>query len=582
MSEEGAEEKPQMRITRVSDSPKKEDVTGAAHGFLDDIILNIEQEGIFRSMGVSPNKTYGLFGKPGCMSGDTIVEVNRAGKSFKIRMDALFYKFNGGISERGVTKTKTSWDENIDTTIRARMEDGYIKLVPIESVLASGVKETFELVTESGKRVRATTKHPFLTPTGWKKLKELKVNDEVLVDIGRVKTGRTKLKDKEIRGLIHHPFARSRERVIEHRLIMEAHLNDLTLESFVNLCKTGLGNYDLIFLNPECYVVHHIDGSHYNNNVDNLKVMSHEQHKVLHGKENYRNVTSQTGPDKIISIEPFGEEETYDIAIGEEPHNFLANGIVVHNTGKTMAISALNNHMNEGVHEKMVAGDAEDIGIDDYNLAVFEYSIGRFGTAYINRGSRTVQDFFDRCSLVAQQKSVLVVLDECDALLTSRTGGVQTHSEDRKVLETIMKNLQILHDTPNMYAVLMSNLPEACDDASLRAGRIDKKYKFNLPDAEERSKAFKLAIQKANERAKYKVVRGQQYETLVSNSEGFSYADIMQTVDEAVRERASEVAVDKTKGIMPAAYITQNRLVKAVQEHKEAFLKEDNKGIGFR
>lgn len=283
--------------------------------------------------------------------------------------------------------------------------------------------------------------------------------------------------------------------------------------------------------------------------------------------------------DIILNIEQEGIFKSMGVAPNKTYGLFGKPG-----TGKTMAISALNNHMNYNLYNKALTGDTDTIGMGDYDLAVFEYSIGRFGTAYINRGSRTVQRFFDQCGVIAQYgKKVLVVLDECDALLQSRTGGVQGHSEDRKVLETIMKNLQILHDTPNMYAVLMSNLPEACDEASLRAGRIDKKYKFGLPDVDERSQAFKLAINQANRRANYKVVRGQQYGPLSLGSEGFSYADIMQTVEEAVRGRAKEVAMDKTKGIMPAAYITQKRLETAVANHTKNFIKVKEKArIGFK
>lgn len=253
-------------------------------------------------------------------------------------------------------------------------------------------------------------------------------------------------------------------------------------------------------------------------------------------------------------------------------------------TGKTLAIQALNNHKNMDLYAKALIYGTEELSTDDYGLCVFQYSIGKFGTAYINKGSRIVQNFFDTAGVMAKYgKKVLIEIDECDALLASRTGGVQSHSEDRKVLETIMKNLQILHDTPNMYAVLMSNLPEACDDAALRAGRLDKKYIFNLPTVEERQQAFKLAITKANNKANYKVVRGGQAGQLAELSDKFSYADIMQTVEEAVRQRATEVAQDKTKGIMPAAYITNKRLVSALDRHKKTFIKQDNKKeIGFK
>lgn len=43
----------------------------------------------------------------------------------------------------------------------------------------NGPQKVFELVTASGKRIRATAKHRFLTPAGWKQLAELSANDEI-------------------------------------------------------------------------------------------------------------------------------------------------------------------------------------------------------------------------------------------------------------------------------------------------------------------------------------------------------------------------------------------------------------------
>jgi len=282
--------------------------------------------------------------------------------------------------------------------------------------------------------------------------------------------------------------------------------------------------------------------------------------------------------DIILNIEQAGIFNSMGVSTDKTYGLFGVPG-----TGKTLAVKALNNQLNRGVYKKKLLTPKEDLIMDDFKLLVFEYNIGSMGTAYINRGSRKVQTFFDKAGLMASyDKKVIVVLDECDAILPMR-GGSERHAEDTKVLETLMKNLQILHDTPNMYAVLMSNLPKAIDNAALRAGRIDKKYIFTLPTIEERDTAFNLAIDRANERAKYKVVRNYDAQDLASITKGYSYADIMSTVDDAVRGRAKEVAMDKTKGIMPAAYITQKRLETAVANHTKNFIKVKEKArIGFK
>ena len=179
-------------------------------------------------------------------------------------------------------------------------------------------------------------------------------------------------------------------------------------------------------------------------------------------------------------------------------------------------------------------------------------------------------------------KKVLLFLDEADALLASRSGGIQSHSEDRKILETIMKNLQIAHDTPNFYVALASNTPEQCDSAALRAGRIDQKYIFELPTVAEREIAYQRAVDRVCGVAGYKVVRGAPIDALAKASKGFSYADIQQSVDEAVRTRAKEVILDKTPGIIPAAYVSGKRMLVALEQHRDKFVKKEAGAIGFK
>ena len=261
------------------------------------------------------------------------------------------------------------------------------------------------------------------------------------------------------------------------------------------------------------------------------------------------------------------------------PSTFLLEGEP--GTGKTMAIHALNNSYNKSVFIKSLKG--EPLKGADFNLMVFEYSIGRHGTAYINRGSRTVQTFFDKVGAIAKYgMPVLVFLDEADALLPDRNGNIQGHSEDRKVLETIMKNLQIAHDTRGMNVVLASNTANQCDEASLRAGRIDKKYHFELPNQDERALAYTHFIEKANARAGYKVVRGSTPSILAEMSEGFNYADIKQSIDLGIIKRATELSQNRVQGIIPAGYINQKRLEYSVKDHAQRFKKKPQKAtIGF-
>jgi SpoVK/Ycf46/Vps4 family AAA+-type ATPase len=281
-----------------------------------------------------------------------------------------------------------------------------------------------------------------------------------------------------------------------------------------------------------------------------------------------------------------GKDGIYEM-MGVEPDKaFLLYGPPA--TGKTMVLSAIYNTMNAKlakiIKQRVGAGEDVDLKVTDFPLLYFTYDIGKFGTAYINMSSRRVQQFFDKVGMYAQMGTqVLVGLDECDALLNSRTSKVQSHSEDRKTLETIMKNLQHAHDTPNMYVVMMTNLPEICDNASLRAGRIDRRIKFDLPEEEQRLSAYQHFIKDLNDKAAYTVIRGAKPEQLAELSEGFNYADIKSVVYGAVKLKASQIARNSAQEIMPVGYVTQKGLMDSLNRQREEFhkCKKQQTRIGF-
>lgn len=314
----------------------------------------------------------------------------------------------------------------------------------------------------------------------------------------------------------------------------------------------------------------------------------------------------------------FGENFIRDIkgedmyrTMGVEPDSvYLLEGKP--GTGKTMCINAVYNTINGDVYDKlkkrieeqyMLEEENEEEGEDviemedsepvskkkkntlllpeELELALFRYDIGKYGTAYINRGCKIAQNFFNFAGLYASIGiRTLIEIDEAESLLGKR-GGSNSHKEDDKLLTTIMKNLQSVHDTPKMYVVLMSNLPEACDEASLRAGRVDRKYEFELPKQDEREQAFSHFINQVNNNAGYAVIRGYDSKELSKISDGFNYADIRNSVDSAVKNRASEVLDDKSDKLIAAPFIKGKRLEKAVLTHKNKFHKKDGiKGFG--
>lgn len=165
----------------------------------------------------------------GCLSGDAVLKINRAGKTFDIQLKDLLTKFHG----KGWPACPQGWRQDIPTRAQSNI-DGFVRLNDIIEVYESGVKEVFQ-VDAAGFSLKATEDHRFATPDGYRRLSDLKVGDLVLVRGGQ------------------------------------------------------------------------------------------------------KHVWEAVVPAAITRIESKGMEQTYDISMKDPHNNFIANGFVVHNSGKTPA-----------------------------------------------------------------------------------------------------------------------------------------------------------------------------------------------------------------------------------------------------
>lgn len=290
-----------------------------------------------------------LVGPPGCLTGDSNVMINRGGKSFNIKLENLYHKFHGGSSNGGFGERR--WNSGIPTKIQSRSEeDGCIRSIIVNDVVYSGVKQVYRLTLSDGRKIKATADHRFFTDRGWKKLSQLTVKDSIYADIGQKKGERSKKNNyPEKEGLRNHPYANRKEPttnapngrycVAVHRLVIEAGMNKMFLEEYIRILREDpKRSAKLKFLDPSLHV-HHKDENTMNFDADNLEVCTREDH--FKNKHDFsKHVLYQTGLVKIQSIKKIGRQPTYDVCC-EDPHNFIANGMVVHNSGKTLLLQNL-------------------------------------------------------------------------------------------------------------------------------------------------------------------------------------------------------------------------------------------------
>lgn len=107
-------------------------------------------------------------------------------------------------------------------------------------------------------------------------------------------------------------------------------------------------------------------------------------------KSNY--VYVNTGLVNVKSVEYVGEQDTYDVYMETDPHNFLANDIVVHNTGKTSLIAS------------MIADQAQNIGEDQHDLMyTLEMTTGQIARRILQ---------VSMSELSKEQKSKVIICEE--------------------------------------------------------------------------------------------------------------------------------------------------------------------------
>jgi error-prone DNA polymerase len=152
----------------------------------------------------------------------------------------------------------------------------------VMAVRASGVKAVWRVHTALGHTLVASAEHPFLTVSGWRKLKRLAVGDHVAA--ARAPAGTPHGPGPA--GMLHHPDVSCTLVPWHDRQSVSppARLQDSVLPE-PDACPCGQdrsGDSDILW-------------------------------------------------DQVVAIEAMGEEETYDLSI-EENHSFLANNLVVHNS----------------------------------------------------------------------------------------------------------------------------------------------------------------------------------------------------------------------------------------------------------
>ncbi|MDP3983668.1 MAG: DnaB-like helicase C-terminal domain-containing protein, partial [Acidimicrobiia bacterium] len=218
--------------------------------------------------------------------------------------------------------------------------DPSMRLVPsmMSEAWSTGVKPVFKVATASGRSIRATANHPLLTRDGWRQVGELSAGDRIGVP-RRIPepVNPAPLKEDEIVLLGHligdgsylsrQPLRYTRADPANHtalRVDLRPRL------ASVNQHEYGRGWHVVISgeIDRQLGVV----PSSIRRQVCPSRPRLLATANILRDEELARLASSDVLWDRIVSIEPDGEEEVFDASV-PDGHNFIGALVVCHNSG---------------------------------------------------------------------------------------------------------------------------------------------------------------------------------------------------------------------------------------------------------
>ncbi len=239
------------------------------------------------------------------------------------------------IGDLATGKAKLAQTVTCDTD-RLRFKAG-----DVTAVMANGIKPVYRLITGTGRQIEATANHPFYTFEGWQILAELGKGSHVAIPRQLPVEGKIEWPDEKVIAL-GKSIARGRKSIPDE--VFELGNRQIRLlVSTIQQCGRKWRNGAR--LAPDHYVVspqvaHQLSHLFLRVGILTRIAAIPGRFRALPNQipvalelidENDPCVEGDIFWDTVVSIDPVGVQETYDLTV-PGTHNFIANDIVVHNS----------------------------------------------------------------------------------------------------------------------------------------------------------------------------------------------------------------------------------------------------------
>ncbi|MBI1758074.1 MAG: replicative DNA helicase [Actinobacteria bacterium] len=211
-------------------------------------------------------------------------------------------------------------------------ENNRLVPAPVTNVFLSGVKEVYRLALASGRTVKASANHRFLTFTGWVRLDELAVGSRLAAP-------------RRIPAPVGSGLGWSENRI--------------------GLLARLLGNGCVLRKQPVHFTSHDQENLTFvaasadtgsDTNVDTLPI---EVWDLVKAERRRVATTTDVFWDRVAAIEPLGPQPVYDATV-KGTHNFIADGIIAHNSLEQDADMVILLHREDAYEkESPRAGEAD-------------------------------------------------------------------------------------------------------------------------------------------------------------------------------------------------------------------------------